>query len=82
MLLLASTAVGEGGSHETVRIERNLVGYYPVTGRTFVVRAGGRTVPEGEASPLTLGASYWGDSLVLEYAFQPVDDQSVFHGAC
>ena len=55
------------------------VGYYPVTGRTFVARIGARNVPEGDASPLTLGGSYWGDSLVLEYAFQPVERADGIH---
>lgn len=48
-------------------------GYWPVRGRTFVARVGARSVPEGEASPLTLGGSFWGDDLVIDYAFQAVD---------
>lgn len=55
------------------------VGYWPVIGRTFVVRAGARNVPDGEALPVTVGGSYWGDDLVLEYAFQPVDDHDGIH---
>ena len=55
------------------------VGYWPVVGRTFVLRVGARTVPEvadgveSEASPFTLGGAFWGDDLVLEYAWQPMD---------
>lgn len=49
------------------------VGYWPVQGRTFVGRVGVQRVPAGSASPLTLGFSYWGDDLVLEWAFQPFD---------
>lgn len=50
------------------------IGYWPVRGRTFVGRVGAQTVPDGsEASPLTLGFAYWGDALVLEWAFQPFD---------
>lgn len=55
------------------------VGYWPVRGRTFVGRIGFRNVPEGDASPVTFGGSFWGDNLVLEYAFQPVDDESGLH---
>jgi hypothetical protein len=50
------------------------IGYWPVRGRTFVARVGLREVPEAsDASPVTMGFSYWGDSLVLEWAYQPVD---------
>ena len=55
------------------------LGYYPVTGRTFVARVGARRVPEGEALPLTFGGAYWGDNLVLEYAFQAVDGEDGVH---
>jgi hypothetical protein len=54
-------------------------GYWPVRGRTFVARVGARTVPEGEARPLTLGGSFWGDDLVLEYAWQPVTGTQGVH---
>ena len=50
------------------------VGYWPVRGRTFVGRVGVQSVPDGSvASPVTLGFAYWGDDLVLEWAFQPYD---------
>lgn len=55
------------------------LGYWPVVGRTFVARIGVRNVPEGEASPVTFGGSYWGDDLVLEYAFQPTDGSKGIH---
>ena len=55
------------------------VGYYPVTGRTFVARLGARRVVEGEALPFTFGGSYWGDRLVLDYAFQAVDGHDGVH---
>lgn len=55
------------------------VGYWPVIGRTFVFRAGARTVPEGDASPLTVGASYRGDEIVLSWAWQGVDDLEGIH---
>lgn len=54
-------------------------GYWPVRGRTFVARIGARTVPEGEASPLTLGGAFWGDDLNLDYAFQAVDGTDGIH---
>lgn len=46
------------------------LGYWPVIGRTFVGRVGVERVPEGEGSPLTLGFAYWGDDLVLEWAWR------------
>jgi hypothetical protein len=50
------------------------VGYWPIRGRTFVGRVGVQSVPEGsDASPVTLGFAYWGDALVLEWAFHPYD---------
>ena len=49
------------------------VGYWPVSGRTFVARAGLRRVVAGGASPVTLGFSFWGDEIALEWGFQPVD---------
>lgn len=51
------------------------IGYWPISGRTFVARVGAQTVPEGsEASPVTFGFSYWGDDLVLEWAYQDFGD--------
>lgn len=55
------------------------IGYWPIRGRTFVGRVGFRNVPEGEASPVTFGGSFWGDDLVLEYAFQPVSGEDGLH---
>ena len=47
------------------------VGYWPVTGRTFLARVGVQSVPEGsEASPFTFGLAFWGDDLRLEWAYQ------------
>lgn len=51
--------------------------YWPVRGRTFVLRVGGRHVPEGGASPVTVGGSFRGDDLVLEYAWESVDGTAV-----
>ncbi len=47
------------------------VGWWPVVGRTIVARAGVRRVPHGDASPFTFGLAFWGDDLVLEWAYQP-----------
>lgn len=47
------------------------LGYWPVAGRTYVLRAGLRRLTEGGRGH-TLGFSYWGDDLALEWAFQPV----------
>jgi hypothetical protein len=47
------------------------VGYWPIAGRTFVARVGVQTVPTGsDASPLTFGFAFWGDDLVLEWAYR------------
>ena len=54
-------------------------GYWPIRGRTFVGRIGVRTVPEGEAAPVSFGGSYWGDALVIDYGFQPVDGTDGIH---
>lgn len=54
-------------------------GYWPIQGRTFVARVGARRVPEGEASPITLGGSFWGDDLVVEYGWQAVDGTDGVH---
>jgi hypothetical protein len=51
------------------------VGYWPIRGRTFVGRVGVRRVPHGDANPLSVGAAYWGDNLVLEWAYQPFDGE-------
>ena len=47
------------------------LGWWPVIGRTFVARAGVRRVPHGDASPFSFGLAFWGDDLVLEWAYQP-----------
>jgi hypothetical protein len=46
------------------------VGYWPVRGRTFVGRVGLQSVPEGEGSPVSVGLAFWGDDLVLEWAYR------------
>lgn len=46
------------------------LGYWPIQGRTFVARAGVRRIPDGDASPFTFGFAFWGDDVVLEWAYQ------------
>jgi hypothetical protein len=46
------------------------VGYWPINGRTFVGRIGVRNVPDGAGSPLSVGFAYWGDSVMLEWAYR------------
>lgn len=64
-----------GGFHDEVRGGGGIeVGYWPVRGRTFVGRLGAQVVPDGsDASPFTFGLAFWGDDLVVEWAFQPFD---------
>ena len=46
-------------------------GYWPMPGRTFVARVGARRTVEGDANPFSFGAAFWGDDLVLEWAYRP-----------
>jgi hypothetical protein len=50
--------------------------YWPVSGRTFFLRLGGRRALEGE-KPWTLGAGFAGDKLALDYAWAPYDRGSM-----
>lgn len=49
------------------------VGYWPVVGRTFLLRAGVRRA-EGALTPFTLGAGFAGDRIALDWAYAPYDD--------
>jgi hypothetical protein len=53
------------------------LGYYPIQGRTFIARVGGQSVPEGDGAALTLGGSYRGDELTIDYAWRDVDGLAV-----
>ncbi len=46
------------------------LGYWPVVGRTFYLRAGARRVEDYGGSPLTLGAGFTGDAIGLDYAYE------------
>ena len=48
------------------------LGYWPIQGRTFIVRVGFQDVPDGsDASPVTTGFAFWGDNITVEWAFRP-----------
>jgi hypothetical protein len=47
--------------------------YYPVTGRTFFVRAGVRR-PQDGGQPFTLGGGFAGDKIILDYALEPYEE--------
>ena len=49
------------------------IAYWPVSGRTFIARVGGRRVVDGDMSPLSVGFAFQGDDVILEWAFQPSD---------
>jgi hypothetical protein len=53
------------------------LGYYPIQGRTFIARIGAQNVPEGDGATLTLGGSYRGDDLTIDYAWRDVDGLAV-----
>jgi hypothetical protein len=55
------------------------VAWWPVTGRTFIARAGYRWREDTDMRPLTVGAGFSGDRIVLDYAFQDADGGSPVH---
>jgi hypothetical protein len=56
------------------------LGYWPVTGRTFVGRVGYRYRPDAySATPITFGGAFLGDDIFLEYAFQGFDEGDASH---
>lgn len=53
------------------------IGYWPISGRTFVARVGFQDVPDGsDVSPLTTGLAFWGDDITVEWAFRPLSGAS------
>jgi hypothetical protein len=52
--------------------------YWPVPGRTFSLRVGGRRAPAG-VRPFTVGAGFTGDRLILDYALVPYDGAASAH---
>lgn len=75
----AAAAVSLRDDEEVVAGGGVELAYWPIRGRTFIARVGGRSIPEGDAFPLTFGGGYRGDELVLDYAFQAVDDREGVH---
>jgi hypothetical protein len=56
------------------------VAYWPVTGRTFVGRFGYRYLPDEQSGwPLTFGGGFYGDAIVLEYAYEGFDSGQGAH---
>jgi hypothetical protein len=50
------------------------VGYWPISGRTFVARIGFQDPVDGsEMSPVSFGLAFWGDNVTAEWAFRPYD---------
>jgi hypothetical protein len=55
------------------------IGYWPVSGRTFIARAGVRYIEDSDIRPLTLGAGFVGDRIGIDYAFQEYDGAAALH---
>ena len=55
------------------------IAYWPVSGRTFIARAGIRYIEDSDIRPLTLGAGFVGDRIAIDYAFQEYDGAEALH---
>ncbi|MBI4520789.1 MAG: hypothetical protein HY701_08110 [Gemmatimonadetes bacterium] len=55
------------------------IGYWPISGRTFIARIGFRHIDDSAVSPLTLGAGFLGDRIGIDYAWQDFDDSEPVH---
>lgn len=66
----------DGGIVPAAGIE---LSWWPVQGRTFVGRIGIRRSREEGGEPLSLGAAFRGDSIVLEYAFRSFGERGATH---
>lgn len=55
------------------------IGYWPVSGRTFIGRVGLRYIEDSDIRPLTLGAGFVGDRIGIDYAFQNYDGARAVH---
>jgi hypothetical protein len=72
--LLASSAVSYRLDGHVIPSAGMEVAYWPVTGRTFVGRFGYRHLPDEQSGwPLTFGGGFYGDDIVLEYAYEGFD---------
>ena len=52
------------------------VGYWPISGRTFIARVGVRDPAGDDAKPFTAGAGFNGDRISLDWAWAPFDEGS------
>ena len=77
--LLASATVSRWRDGNIVPAGGLEISYWPITGRTFTVRLGGRRVPGGAYSPVTFGAAFIGDRITIEYAFEEFDVPGAAH---
>ncbi len=77
--LLASATVSRLRDGDIVPAGGLEISYWPITGRTFTVRVGGRRVPGGTRSPITFGAAFTGDRITIEYAFEEFDAPGAAH---
>ena len=55
------------------------IAWWPVSGRTFMARIGFRHVDDDRARPLTLGAGFAGDRIILDYAVQDFEAGEPVH---
>ncbi len=62
------TFVPEGGAE---------IAYWPIPGRTFIARIGGRYIEDSDMGALTLGAGFVGDRISIDYAFAEVRGEAV-----
>jgi hypothetical protein len=53
--------------------------YWPVQGRTFIGRIGFRYIDDRDIRPLTLGAGFAGDRIVIDYGFQDYNGARAVH---
>jgi hypothetical protein len=77
---VTAAAAVSAGEDERLEASAGLeLGYWPISGRTFFARVGFRHVDDSDIEPLTLGAGFAGDRIVIDYAFQNFDDGSPVH---
>lgn len=69
---LAAQVVRDGGG-EVAPGGGVEIAWWPVVGRTFIFRLGGRAVPDGTASPLSVGGGFAGDRIRIDYSYQGFD---------
>lgn len=75
----AAAQLGRTGQGEFAAGGGLEIAWWPVAGRTFVARIGGRQAGDGTATPLTVGFGFAGDRIRLDYAFQGYDSVDGAH---